>query len=96
MRPATTVPAAKDTTAGSPFRTTGKLVKITPFTMNLINVLLVWLVDANRYLTCPPAATPSALMKDELVTHAVRCYAQANYGIFQACLLYTSPSPRDA
>ena len=31
------------------------------------DVLLVWLVDANRYFTWP-----SALMKDELVTHAVR------------------------
>ena len=48
------------------------------------DILLVWLVDADRYLTCPPAATPSALMKDELVTHAVRCYVQANYGVFQA------------
>ena len=47
------------------------------------DVLLVWLVDATRYLTCPPASTPSALRKDEL-THAVRCYAQANYGVFQA------------
>ena len=43
------------------------------------DVLLVLLVAANQYLTCPPAATPSALMKDELITHAVRCYAQANY-----------------
>ena len=48
------------------------------------DVLVVWLVKADLQLKCPPTPSPSALLKDELITHAARCYAQANFPVFQA------------